>query len=187
MDGLLEPLLIVGVGAAGAGVGLATRVPSGGMLGALAAVAVLQLVSAGQRHLDPAWSTGAQIVIGAVLGSSLDRQAITAFRRILVPGVLAVGAMLLTGLAVGLTIASLGLVEPATALFGMAPGGVAEMSAAAISLGAAGPIVVMMHTVRILAVTALLPFLLRPLSRRATRSAAARGSPGLADRSDDDY
>jgi membrane AbrB-like protein len=170
----MDVLLILLVGAAGAGVGIATRLPSGGMLGPLAAVAVLQLVSQGQRYLDPAWSTGAQILIGAVLGSSLDRRAIRAFRSVLVPGVLAVAVMLLAGLGVGLAIASLGLVDPATALFGAAPGGVAEMSAAAIALGAAGPIVVMMHTVRILAVTALLPFLLRPLSRRATRPAPDR-------------
>jgi hypothetical protein len=62
------------------------------------------------------------------------------------------------------------------------------MSAAAIALGAAGPIVVMMHTVRILAVTALLPFLLRPLARRAA-AAPGRKSPASQqlDRADDDY
>jgi uncharacterized membrane protein AbrB (regulator of aidB expression) len=69
----------------------------------------------------------------------------------------------------------------------MAPGGVAEMSAAAIALGATGPIVVMMHTIRILAVSALLPFLLRPLSRRASRPPAPSKPEPPADRSDDDY
>jgi membrane AbrB-like protein len=187
MEAWLEAILIVGVGIVGAGIGLATRVPSGAMLGALAAVAVLQVLSDGQRQLDPGWSIAAQIIVGAVLGSSLDRDAMRAFRRILVPGALAVAVMLVTGLVVGLTIARLGVVEPATALFGMAPGGVAEMSAAAISLGAAGPIVVMMHTVRILAVTALLPFLLRPLSRRAIRPPEPRPAVPPADRSDDDY
>jgi membrane AbrB-like protein len=165
----METLLIIGVGAAGAGVGMATRVPSGAMLGALAAVAVMQLIAGGLLRLDPAWSIGAQLLIGAVLGSALDRRSIAVFRQILLPGALAVATMLLAGLAVGLSIAFLGLTDPATALFGMAPGGVAEMSAAGIALGAAGPIVVMMHTVRILAVSALLPFLLRPLSRRASR------------------
>jgi uncharacterized membrane protein AbrB (regulator of aidB expression) len=106
---------------------------------------------------------------------------------VLVPGMLAVSAMLLAGLGVGLTIALLGFTDPATALFGMAPGGVAEMSAAAIALGAAGPIVVMMHTVRILAVTALLPFLLRPLSRRAAATPGGGMDEQLVDRSDDDY
>jgi membrane AbrB-like protein len=184
---VIETLLILGVGAAGAGVGTVTRVPSGGMLGALAAVAVLQLLAGGSMGLDPAWSTGAQILIGAVLGSSLDRRSIGLFRAVFVPGVLAVSVMLLASLTVGLAIAFLGLTDPATALFGMAPGGVAEMSAAAISVGAAGPIVVMMHTVRILAVTFLLPFLLRPLSRRAARPMGLAASEGLVDRSDDDY
>jgi len=183
----MDVLLILGVGAAGALVGIATRVPSGGMLGALAAVAVLQLLSGGLLRLDPAWSTGTQILIGAVLGSSLDRRAIRAFRAVLLPGVLAVSTMLLAGLGVGLAIAFLGFIDPATALFGMAPGGVAEMSAAAIALGAAGPIVVMMHTVRILAVTALLPFLLRPLSRRAAAAPAHAATEPAVDRSDDDY
>jgi uncharacterized membrane protein AbrB (regulator of aidB expression) len=86
-----------------------------------------------------------------------------------------------------MAIALLGVTDPATSLFGMAPGGVAEMSAAAISLGAAGPIVVMMHTVRILAVSALLPFLLRPLSRRAGRQADGDAEARPLDRSDDDY
>jgi uncharacterized protein len=182
-----ETLLILGVGAAGAALGLATRLPSGAMLGALAAVAIFQLINQGTLELDPAWSTGAQILIGAVLGSSLDRRAIGVFRKILLPGALAVSVMLLAGLLVGLAIALVGVTDPATALFGMAPGGVAEMSAAAIALGAAGPIVVMMHTVRILAVTALLPFLLRPLSRRAVRQPQAPEAVTLADRADDDY
>jgi membrane AbrB-like protein len=164
------------------------------MLGALVAVAVLQLLAGGSLGLDPAWSTGAQILIGAVLGSSLDRRSIAAFRAVLLPGALAVSVMLLAGLIVGLTIALLGFTDPATALFGMSPGGVAEMSAAAIAVGAAGPIVVMMHTVRILAVTFLLPFLLRPLSRRAMRVAGGPGGPAAspaagipAERADDDY
>jgi membrane AbrB-like protein len=183
-----ETFLILGVGAAGAALGLVTRLPSGAMLGALAAVAVFQLINQGALSLDPGWSTGAQILIGAVLGSSLDRRSIGVFRKILLPGVLAVSVMLLAGLTVGLAITLLGVTDPATALFGMAPGGVAEMSAAAISLGAAGPIVVMMHTVRILAVTALLPFLLRPLSRRAGRQPAeGDGDVPRVDRSDDDY
>jgi membrane AbrB-like protein len=186
----MDVLLILAVGAAGAGLGILVRVPSGGMLGALAATAVLQLTQGGSLRLDPAWTTGAQILIGAVLGSSLDRRAIGVFRRALLPGVLAVSAMLLAGLAVGLSIALLGFTDPATALFGMAPGGVAEMSAAAIALGATGPLVVMMHTVRILAVSSLLPFLLRPLSRRAVSATPALDGPGAAsavDRSDDDY
>jgi membrane AbrB-like protein len=180
-----DAILILGVGALGAAVGMAMRVPSGAMLGALAAVAVLQLVNHGALDLDPGWSTGAQILIGAVLGSSLDRRSISAFRKVMLPGLLAVFTMLFASLVVGLTIAFLDITDPATALFGMAPGGVAEMSAAAISLGAVGPIVVMMHTVRILAVTALLPFLLRPLSRRAGRSPAGAGATTLVERSDD--
>jgi uncharacterized protein len=183
----IDALLILGVGAAGAGLGIATRLPSGAMLGALAAVATFQLINQGALSLDPGWSTGAQILIGAVLGSSLDRRSIGVFRKVLLPGVLAVSVMLLAGLAVGLAIALLGVTDPATALFGMAPGGVAEMSAAAISLGAAGPIVVMMHTVRILAVTALLPFLLRPLSRRAGRRSDGPENVVPVDRLDDDY
>jgi membrane AbrB-like protein len=182
----MDVLLIIGVGAAGALIGTATRLPSGGMLGALVAVAVLQLVAAGAMRLDPSWSTAAQILIGAVLGSSLDRRSLTIFRGVLVPGVLAVSAMLIAGLVVGWTIAMLGFTDPATALFGMAPGGVAEMSAAAIALGAAGPIVVMMHTVRIVAVTALLPLLLRPLSTRAVARRPDTDTP-LGDRADEDY
>jgi hypothetical protein len=48
----------------------------------------------------------------------------------------------------------------------------------------------MMHTVRILAVSSLLPFLLRPLSRRAVSATPALDGPAAAtavDRSDDDY
>jgi membrane AbrB-like protein len=184
---MTEMLLILGVGAAGAALGILTRVPSGGMLGALAAVAVLQFAAEGALRLDAAWTTGAQILIGAVLGSALDRRAIGVFRQVLLPGVLAVSTMLVAGFAVGLSISILGYTDPATALLGMAPGGVAELSAAAIALGATGPIVAMMHTVRILAVSALLPFLLRPLSRRDHRRVAPPPGEPPNDRADDDY
>ena len=159
-------LLILSVGAAGSLLGGLLRIPGGTMLGGLVAVAALRLSGIAQP-LGGEWSLAGQVLIGAAVGSSLDREVLGTFRQVLVPGVLAVLATLAGGVAVGAMLMATTDLGPTVAFFGAAPGGMSEMTAAAVALGASGPVVAAMHLVRIVAVLAILPVLLRRASRRA--------------------
>lgn len=164
MDSLVVILI---VGAAGCLLGGLLHIPGGTMLGGLIAVAALRLSSIAPEPLGNEWSLAGQILIGAAVGSSLDRRVLATFRQILVPGVVAVVATLTGGVAVGTLLMATTNLGPTVAFFGAAPGGMSEMTAAAVALGASGPVVAAMHLVRIIAVLAVLPALLQRASRRA--------------------
>jgi membrane AbrB-like protein len=164
---MTDTILVLAIGALGGIVGRALRIPGGSMLGAMAAVGAVQLTATTPLRIGTEWAILGQLLVGAVIGSSLDRRMIRSFRGVLLPGLFAVAAMVLSGLLIGVGFALLGFAEPLTALFGMAPGGFAEMTAAAIALGASGPLVASMHLVRVVAVLVVLPLILRPMARRA--------------------
>jgi len=172
---MTDTILVLAIGALGGLAGRVFRLPGGSMLGAIAAVGALQLTATTHLEIGSQWGTVGQILVGAVIGSTLDRRMIRSFRSVLLPGLFAVATMILGGVLIGVSFALLGFVDPLTALFGMAPGGFAEMTAAAIALGASGPLVASMHLVRSTAVLVLLPLILRPMARRAVESDAKPG------------
>ena len=163
---MTDTFVVLCTGAAGGLLGSILRIPGGSMIGAMGAVGALQLTAASPLSIGPQWGTFGQLLVGAVIGSTLDRRMLKSFRSVLIPGLFAVATTVLSGMLIGVTFAVLGLVDPLVALFGLAPGGFAEMTAAAISLGASGPLVASMHLMRVVAVLVLLPLLLRPLARR---------------------
>jgi membrane AbrB-like protein len=174
---MTDTLLVLAVGALGGLLGGAVRMPGGSMLGAMTAVGVLQLTSVTRFEVAPQWAILGQILVGAVIGSTLDRHMIASFRSVLVPGAFAVASTLLAGILIGSIFAILGFADPLTSLFGLAPGGMAEMTAAAIALGASGPLVASMHVLRVVAVIVLLPMFLRPAARRALKRQAGDQAP----------
>lgn len=174
---MTETLLVLAIGTVGGLLGGAIRMPGGSMLGAMAAVAILQLTTPTRFDIAPEWAILGQILVGAVIGSTLDRQMVASFRSVLVPGAVAVGTTLLAGVLIGSAFAILGFADPMTSLFGLAPGGMAEMTAAAISLGASGPLVASMHVLRVVAVIVVLPMFLRPAARRALKRQAGEEAP----------
>ena len=166
---MTDTLVILAVGIVGGLAARVIRIPGGSLLGAMAAVGALQLAAAAPMQISPGWGTVGQLLVGAAIGSTMDRRMIRSFRSVLVPGAFAVGSMVLSGVIIGTGFAVLGFADPLTSLFGLAPGGFAEMTAAATALGASGPVVASMHLVRVIAVIVLLPFILRPVARWAVR------------------
>ena len=162
-----DTIVVLAVGALGGLLGSAIRIPGGSMLGAMAAVGAMQLTATSPLQIGAGWAIFGQLLVGAVIGSTLDRRMIKSFRTVLLPGLFAIVTMVVSGVLIGVSIALLGFAEPLTALFGMAPGGFSEMTAAAVALGASAPLVASMHLVRTTAVLVLLPLILRPMSRRA--------------------
>ena len=174
---MTDTILVLAIGALGGVAGRLLRIPGGSMLGAMAAVGAVQLTATTPLQIGAQWGTLGQLLVGAVIGSTLDRRMIKSFRGVLLPGLFTVATMVLSGLLIGVSFALLGLLDPLTALFGMAPGGFTEMTAAAIALGASGPLVASMHLVRVVAVSVLLPLLLRPLALRAGEGDADTDEP----------
>ena len=159
--------MLLVLAAAGAAVGRLLRLPAAYLLGPMLLVAGLELTGI-LRGLQPptvlVW--GAQVVIGTVIGC---RFIGVSWRHVggvvgLTAGSIALFLILAFGFAAMLT--TLLGIPMAQGALAFAPGGVAEMSLVAISLGVDATYVALHHVLRISAVMALAPLVFRHLTPR---------------------
>lgn len=148
-------------GAAGAALAGVLRLPFWPLIGAIVGAAAVRLASGGHIAVPAGWQTAAQVLVGTVVGLAVAPGVLRDFRAVLLPGLLAVVAILGFGVGWGLVVGRSGGVGAPAAVFGMVPGGVGEMMAAATAVRADTAVVAAMHLVRLLVVLSCLPLLVR--------------------------
>ena len=145
----LEWGVVLIVAVAGALLGQLVRAPLWALVGPLVAVGAVSLAWQSLPEAPPALRLTAQVIVGMAVGSRIRFDFARTLRRDLVPAV--VGTVVIVGACASL--ASLfvltGSANLPTAVFGMMPGGVGEMTAAASSTGGSPAVVVSMHLVRL--------------------------------------
>ncbi len=146
-------------GAAGAALARPLRLPFWPLIGSIAGAAAVRLASGGDIAVPAGWQTAAQVLVGTVVGLAVAPGVLRDFRAVLLPGLLAVVALLGFGVGWGLVIGDSGEVDVVAAVFGMVPGGVGEMMAAATAVQADTAVVAAMHLVRLIVVLSCLPLL----------------------------
>ena len=146
------------------------RLPVWPLTGSIIGAAVVHLLAGGVWSVPRWWTVLAQVLVGTAVGAGVGRQVFKDFRRVALPGTLAVVAIVAVGVGSGVLMAVAGLADPDTAVLGMVPGGVGEMVAAAAALGADSPLVAAMHLARLLAILSVLPLLVRWMRRRRPRA-----------------
>ena len=161
MIGELALLVVVLGGAAGAAAARALRLPMWPLTGALVGSAAVHLATSSSVQIPNTLSVGAQVLVGTAVGATVAPDLLRQFRTVLVPGVLAVLALIGVGVGCGLAMGAAGVLDPTVAAFGMVPGGVGEMVAAAQALKADSALVAGLHVVRLLVVLWSLPLLVR--------------------------
>jgi len=151
---------------------------AGWMLGPLATTAVLTASGVTLSGV-PIWLTsGAQVLMGAILGASFNREVLRRTRRF-IPASLGHIALLLSGCAVvGVLLAWISGNEMGAMLLGTAPGGVPEMSLTAKLMGLDVALVVTMHVTRIFLVALLTPPVFRLVHRRPGGAGSPLPAPG---------
>ncbi|MCO6415504.1 AbrB family transcriptional regulator [Siccirubricoccus sp. KC 17139] len=145
----------------------------GWLLGPLAAGA---LITASGHVLSgvPTWlSAGAQVLLGCQLGSAFNRDVFRRVRRFVPAALLHVLLLMAVCALVALLLAVLVGKPPGALLLGTAPGGVAEMSLTAKTLGLDVALVVSLHVIRIFLVALLTPPVFRLLLHRPGEAPAA--------------
>lgn len=159
-------LLVVLVGGvSGAAIARVVRLPMWALTGSIVGSAVAHALFGGPSSVPGWWSLLGQLLVGAVVGSTIVRGLFREFNRVLLPGTLAVVSIIGLGIALGVGIARVGGVDEVSAVFGMVPGGVGEMVAAATALRADSALVAGMHTARLIIVLSSVPLLLRLVER----------------------
>ena len=174
------------LGAVGAAAGRALRIPGGPFTGALLLAALGRLLG-GPVSEPPRWlRSAARIVLGITVGASVTLETLREVGRAFVPVVIMVLAMIALGILAAWVIhRATGMIWP-TALFGCAPGALANMVAAADDLEGDPRVVASMHLVRLISVTAFMPALVlalfgagSPVAASAPAAAAATAWPSV--------
>ena len=157
----VDLLALVGCALVGYPAAKALRVPAAQLVGPLVLSAALHLSGVVSAHPPGELIAAAQVVLGAAIGARFVGMAFSELRRIvLLAALVAVLMVLVTaGAAYGLSAAA---DQSGPVLFlAFAPGGLAEMSLIALTMGSAAAFVSTHHIARIILIVIAAPLLFR--------------------------
>ena len=161
-SGLIRLLATATAGFAGGMLGHISGIPAGALTGAVVFVGALK-VKGVELRVPPEAAIIAQVVIGSVIGVSMNRQSVKELGAVIVPAAIIGLSMILIGLLLGIIIHKVWKIDIDTALLSTSPGGMTEMSLMAADLGADASAVAAVHLFRVLAVIIMYPLLLKLL------------------------
>lgn len=179
--GALELIALLASGGLGAIAGYLLRLPMWPITGALVGSAVVNITVQSTTPLPAALSFIAQVLVGTAVGSTVLPGFAKQVRRMLVPVLVVVLALVGAGLSFAAILSTLGVLDAPEAFLGLIPGGVGEMVSAASGVGADGALIAGIHVVRLLVSLWTLPLLIRWAGRWRRRQSGDSG--GGTDRS----
>ena len=152
------------------------RIPAGALLGAMIAVTVFNLIF--EKATMPAdMKLISQIATGAYIGARISKKEVAGLKQILLPAVIMTTLLMVFTMGVGMIIhRTQGLSVP-TALFGMAPGGIADMTLAAMDFGADVSAVALLQTIRLIFLLLALPPIIRHYGKKDQVNTEIKNSP----------
>jgi membrane AbrB-like protein len=153
---MLRVVLLLGVAALVGLAAEAVNVPAGALLGAMAGAVAVNVAWPGAR-LAKFYRTGGKALSGAVIGLSFTPAMLGSAAGLAPVVVLGVGTLIVTGLAMSLVLHRRFGWDLPTALYACTPGGLSELAATSEDVGANAPVVIAVHTVRVVAIVALGP------------------------------
>ncbi len=136
------------------------KVPAGGILGAIFATALLNILTT--RGGAPAFMKPlAQILVGVYIGSNLTVATLMELQLLLIPYLIMVAEIFAMAFLGAFLFTKFFNFDWPTALFCAAPGGIQVMGLIGEEYGIDGPKIVVMHTMRIFGTLLLLPPLVK--------------------------
>ena len=154
-----KTLITLIIAAAGGLLGLKLKIPAGALIGAIVAVSAYNIYS-GNAHIPVSLKITAQIILGGIIGLSINMEAVKGLRSVLVPAAILVAVLFIFSVIAGLIISKVTGMDLYTALFSCSPGGLSEMAIIADSYGADIPKVVLVHLIRVLRVVLFFPLII---------------------------
>lgn len=171
MDLFLRFLITIAIGVVGAYFGRKFKLPAGSLVGAMALVIVYNLITEAGFY-PKNLRVAVQICSGALVGSRITREDVIALKRIIVPTVMLVCCMLVMNLVTGMGMIAISDLDPTTALFACAPGGLSDMSLISGDMGANPAYVALLQLVRQQTIFIVMP----PVFRKMFRKEAQKGN-----------
>ena len=150
-------------------------VPSANVIGPMIGVGLVSVLGIHITSLQGTLQFGLQVMVGTALGLRIDRGFARQLLRLAGPAVMVSIWALATGLAGALLLMAWANMDRATALFAATPGGISEMTLAAVDFGAHTPTVAILQLCRLSGILLIVP----PLVQRRQTDVAAASIPVL--------
>ncbi|GAB1482460.1 hypothetical protein MASR2M78_12750 [Treponema sp.] len=158
---IVSALIAFVLGLAGWKIAKFLRLPAPAMLGPMILVGGAVLLGLPSSDIPLFLSISVQSIIGGFIGRRIDRTALKSAGSML-PGIFVMTIWYIAGTAfIGLIVARVAHVDTGTAFLGMAPGGVAEMTALAITTQADVAFVATLQASRVIASNVLIPLIVK--------------------------
>jgi membrane AbrB-like protein len=161
-------------GGIGAIVGYRLPVPAGILVGTLVTVGVgggaVALLGLPHLTVPPGINGLLQILLGMLVGFRMTREELREGVRALLPASLLAVVIISASVGAALVAVSVTSLDPVTALFAAAPGGLTEMTAVGASFGADGAAVASVQLVRVLMAVAVVDVVLQRLGHKSDES-----------------
>ena len=135
------------------------HVPGGMLVGAIAGVCLLNLLT-GRAFMYPQAKIAAQIITGTYIGGMITRNEAKHIPQVIKPFLIVIGSLLLLNLAVGAVVMKITSLDKLTCLFCAAPGGMTDTALIAMDMGANGTMVTVMQFIRMIFGLGCLPSLI---------------------------
>ena len=160
------------VGFLGYFIGKWIRIPAPWLVGTMIGIAITQAVGASIVHHDlhawwpPVFFIFAQIFIGASIGSRFRKEMFIGVKKVIILSSITTIAFISAMMLCSYFVSKLTNLSFATAALAFSPGGIAEMSTAALLYGADSTFVVAVQVLRVILVCTILPHLYKMLNKR---------------------
>ena len=141
------------------------KVPAGGMLGAMVAVAAFNIIT-GKGLFPTELRPIVQIFSGALIGNRVSKKDVKELKIIIFPTLILLTFMVLMNITLGFTVHKVGGLDIATSLFATSPGGLSDMSLLSEELGANPTYVSLLQLLRIITIYTFMPAIIHRLYKR---------------------
>jgi len=154
-----EYFIFIGLAMLGGWIGTICNIPAGALLGSMVFVGLFCALGVSMWYPPKIIRSIAQIGVGITIGMYFTRDTIYQFFFYVLSVLLLTSAMVVSALVLGFLLKKLTNWNLVTCLLSAAPAGLTQMGAIAEEMGADPLTVSLMHTVRLVSILVILPFL----------------------------
>lgn len=165
MNSFVWFLITLAVAFAGGTIAIRLKIPAGGMIGGMIAVAALNILT-GNCLMYPQVRLVVQICLGAMSGSRVGRKEVREMKRLILPIGLMFCVCLALNVVFGTILVKATSLDLATALLSITPGGATDMVFVASDIGADTGLVGIMQTLRMIFSNCILTMLFVAMIKR---------------------
>lgn len=148
------------VGSLGGLIGYKSPLPAGALLGAMIAVGIFNMAT-GLGYMPSKSTLIVQVLLGSIIGLSFSKDNLQLLSKYIFPSIAIVLALLFLSIILGMLLHRFTGMDLATSLFATSPGALSSMSLLAEAFGAKAHIVVLFHTLRLVMVILIMPFVIK--------------------------